>query len=375
MGRCCDTIVHYLGPVLRWFYHPNQKIRVYELHNRLMYLHCIISLCYLAIAILRSVSNIWNMKHWNMKQQWFIFLMSNRECLNEAGGEPWYMCADRDSVDKKIPYLNFSIIAPWMLSISALVTARLHCHMAKHMAYEYYKQSGLVKTDRSPGSNSESKYTLKSGVTRDYLDSEHVFMNGIKILYWMEYSITAPLITAVVLYYSGVIEVRTHLICLASQATLMICGYALDALRHIKNKLDAPRQKVQKEDTEKSKVDPEWDQKFIPYAYHHIMAVGTINMLTVWLPPFVQLFTADRSPPVFVYSLVVIEFALFGLFGVAQAYYTYGWKWKCCCSCQAPNDDPRDDPPDDRTVSENETFAWLSAVSKVSLAIIFMCFL
>lgn len=368
--------MNYLGPVLRWLYHPNQKIRVYELHNRLVYLHLIISVCYLAIAVLRSVSNSWTMKHWimkhwNMKQQWLIFLMSNRECLNEAGGEPWYMCADRDSVDKKIPYLNFSIIAPWMLSISAMVTACLHCHMRKHMAYEYYKQSGLVKTDRGPpGSNSESRYILEGEVTCDYLDSEHVFMNGIKILYWMEYSITAPLITAVVLYYSGVIEVRTHLICFASQATLMMCGYALDALRQIKNKLDALRQK---EDTEKS---PEWEQKFIPRAFHHIMAVGTINMLTVWLPPFVQLFTADRSPPEFVYILVVVEFALFGLFGVAQAYYTYGWKWKwkCCCSCPAPLY-PQDDPPDDRIVSENETFAWLSALSKVSLAVLFMGFL
>jgi hypothetical protein len=124
---------------------------------------------------------------------------------------------------------------------------------------------------------------------------------GIKVWHWVEYIATAPLIAHVVLYYSGMLGLKTQLLGYSSQATLMLVGLLQDCLRHgaTQGLLDVGLAKL-----------------LIVISF----AVGFFNLGTVWGPSLYALFidSAGADPPAFVRWVVLSESLLYSSFGISQ---------------------------------------------------------
>lgn len=128
---------------------------------------------------------------------------------------------------------------------------------------------------------------------------------GIKIYHWVEYIATAPLIAHVVLYYSGIFDLRTVLIGYAAQSTLMLIGVLQDTLRH---------------GVLRGFVEPMVAKVAVSIAFF----VGFFNLATIWGPSLYALFvdSGDADPPEFVKWVVLAEAILYSSFGLSQlAFY------------------------------------------------------
>jgi hypothetical protein len=125
---------------------------------------------------------------------------------------------------------------------------------------------------------------------------------GIKPLSWMEYIFTAALTNHILLYYSGQLDVRAHIVGYAAQGTLMVIGLTQDILR-------------------------QWSLRFKPDVgicktlISGLFVLGFLNLLSVWFPSLYVLWIntpSDQSPPAFVKWIVLFEFLLYSSFGIAQ---------------------------------------------------------
>ena len=179
-------------------------------------------------------------------------------------------CPDHEI--EKVGTVNFSVV----LIISQLITCCFHVMQA-------YQSRSLHST-----------YVRLS------------LQKGIKIYHWVEYIATAPLIAHVVLYYSGIFDLRTLLIGYAAQSTLMLIGVLQDTLRH---------------GVLRGFVEPLVAKVAIAIAF----VVGFFNLATVWGPSLYALFidSGDADPPAFVKWVVLAEAILYSSFGLSQlAFYT-----------------------------------------------------
>ena len=126
-------------------------------------------------------------------------------------------------------------------------------------------------------------------------------IRGIKVWHWVEYTFTAALLAHTILYFSGMLSLRTQLIGYAAQSTLMLVGLLQDILRH------SAMQGV---------LDVLAAKRLIVFGF----IVGFYNVSSVWAPSLYKLFidTQDVDPPDFVKWVVLSEFLLYSSFGIAQ---------------------------------------------------------
>ena len=131
-------------------------------------------------------------------------------------------------------------------------------------------------------------------------------LRGIKIWHWVEYTFTAALLAHTILYFSGMLSIRTQLIGYAAQSTLMLIGLLQDTFRH-------------------SCIEGLLDFGTVRWVILFSFLVGFYNVSSVWAPSLYKLFidTDDVEAPVFVKWVVLAEFLLYTSFGFAQlAFYT-----------------------------------------------------
>ena len=131
-------------------------------------------------------------------------------------------------------------------------------------------------------------------------------LRGIKVWHWIEYTFTAALLAHTILYFSGMLSIRTQLIGYAAQSTLMLIGLLQDILRHC---------------CLLGILNFEAVRGILLFSF----AVGFFNVLSVWMPSLYKLFVnnSEIDAPPFVRWIVLSEFILYTSFGFAQlAFYT-----------------------------------------------------
>lgn len=137
---------------------------------------------------------------------------------------------------------------------------------------------------------------------------EDYLHGGVKYEYWIEYSISAPPITAVVYYFSGVVEARTLLIVLVAQCYLMAIGLGLDLMRRYI-----------------STGDRLFSDPVVYSIMYFLYVVGWLNFAAIWIPLFSTMmhnWNELNDNMVGVLILIFIEFFMFAGFGIVQWYCT-----------------------------------------------------
>lgn len=127
---------------------------------------------------------------------------------------------------------------------------------------------------------------------------------GLKFIFWLEYAITAPTIAYVVIYYSGIIELKSQLVAVISQATLMLLGLLLDLIRYVALDFKSSTKIV--------------ESRLMRYLCIPIFIIGFLNVLTVWFPSLYTLANDNTGAPAWVFWVVLLEFMLYTSFGFAQ---------------------------------------------------------
>lgn len=129
---------------------------------------------------------------------------------------------------------------------------------------------------------------------------------GIKLLFWLEYVVTGSAVAYVVIYYSGNIELKSQLVSILSQATLMLLGLLLDLTRCLYVVC------------QRHSVFGNWELKVLRYLCVLIFSVGFANVMTVWGPSIYELAKSDTGAPAWVLYVVLLECLLYISFGVTQ---------------------------------------------------------
>lgn len=124
--------------------------------------------------------------------------------------------------------------------------------------------------------------------------------DGIKVVFWMEYAVTAPAIAYITSYYGGYIQVREQLLLVAAQGCAMFLGLCLDLSRYIAGKSAHP-------------------VSIMLRATSVVMFVfGFFAVSVIWVPPLYLLMRSDSQAPDWVFAVVLVEFLLYCSFGVVQ---------------------------------------------------------
>ena len=125
---------------------------------------------------------------------------------------------------------------------------------------------------------------------------------GVKLLSWVEYVFTGALTDHVLIYYGGMLDIRTQVIGYAAQGTLMVVGLTQDLLRL--RGLEQPH-----------------DLMVCKALIGFLFALGFFNLSSVWFSSLYTLWVdppSDPTPPDFVKWIVLVEFLLYSSFGIAQ---------------------------------------------------------
>lgn len=228
---------------------------------------------------------------------------SSWECENRTSMENWQICPDDPQHWNEY---ELSEVAACLLLLATFATLSNHLWLAIK-AYKLWKEAA------EQGLEKNEKLSL--------------FLHcGIKYEYWFEYIISAPPITCVVYYFSGVIEIRCLLTVFIAQSCLMAIGAGIDVTRaHL---FDLGYSNTV---TGSGKIFPHKER-----AHHWIIAVlfviGFLNFAVVWVPIFVELFEhyseLQSRNMEWIIALVAIEFMLFLLFGLVQLWYTCALLYK-----------------------------------------------
>lgn len=172
-------------------------------------------------------------------------------------------------------------------------------------------------------------------------------LRGVKLMFWLEYILTASAVAYVVQYYSGIIELRQQLLGVASQSSLMLIGLLLDVLRdsgraHCAIPLQTP------------------SERFVYRLASCVsFAVGFFSVFVVWLPSVAKLLAGGTGAPSWVGGVVTLEALLYTSFGIAQAVFFAPFLLFGTHVSQT------------QAVIENLTFIVLSFVSKATLGTAF----
>lgn len=168
---------------------------------------------------------------------------------------------------------------------------------------------------------------------------------GIKIVFWLEYTFSASFIAVVTAFLSGNVDIKSLLLILASQSTLMLVGLLIDILRHLKDVIDKNVDLAFREmlGTDLSLLlHPQYYDEDAPFTRSmvsvccsldsyvalmlFIFTVGFFNLGCQWVPGLTKVIDSIGSDmPSWVVALYLVEFALYSSFGVVQFYYTL-WK-------------------------------------------------
>lgn len=233
-------------------------------------------------------------------------------CAARFGDSSIGVCPDTNGDDVRVVgRVNMT----WVLILSQLATCAAHCLQAY--------------------------WLLEEGL---YL---RLTRYGLKLAFWMEYALTASTVAYIVIYYSGVVEIRAQVVSLASQTTLMFLGMLLDLLRHaslqFRRAAQAPESRVAR-------------RLCVP-----VFVVGFANVLTVWLPSLYKLSIGDNDAPAWVFWVVLLEFVLYTSFGFAQLAFFLPF-----LTGSSPSR-PDGDLPERAVLLENLTLIALSFISKALL--------
>lgn len=124
---------------------------------------------------------------------------------------------------------------------------------------------------------------------------------GINIIRWIEYSISAPIMIIVIALVNGVTSLQTLILIFFTTSTVMLIGY-------IQELFDSSRYPTS------TRLSP------------HL--IGWIPYIAVWIVIFITFGTSvsysPSKPPEFVYAIVFTLFALFTTFGLNQSLYIFG---------------------------------------------------
>lgn len=124
--------------------------------------------------------------------------------------------------------------------------------------------------------------------------------DGIKVIFWLEYSLTAPAIAYITSYYGGYIQVREQLLVVAAQGCAMFLGFGLDLSRHIAAQSGHPI-------------------SIMLRATSLVLFVfGFFTVSVIWVPPLYLLMRTDSEAPDWVFAVVLVEFLLYCSFGIVQ---------------------------------------------------------
>ena len=247
---------------------PNQHQDRTQQVRMLCRLNAIACLLHLGLALSAVVSTIdkgpvnvptfWESSQWNLTA-----------CMRQGYGESTTVCPSGEIPDES-GMVNFSAV----LICSQLITCAFH---------------GWLYMQTLSAHDNRSAYTLWS------LDA------GIKVFHWLEYTVTASLISHVVLYFSGVISIRSQMLGYASQSSLMLIGLLQDILRHCGIVGVLPVRQI---------------GVLLVFTF----IVGFYNVMAVWFPSLYVLFGDNdgADPPAFVKWVVLAEATLYTSFGIAQ---------------------------------------------------------
>lgn len=167
---------------------------------------------------------------------------------------------------------------------------------------------------------------------------------GIKIVFWIEYTFSASFIAVVTSYLSGNVDIKSLLLILSSQSTLMLLGLLIDVLRHLKESLlPYHDDKVFREmlgsdlsfacrpnyyETEGGgtlvrmiSCCPILDSYTLLMAF--IFLVGFFNLACQWIPGLIKVIDSiGTDMPTWIVGLYFAELLLYISFGLVQVYYT-----------------------------------------------------
>lgn len=164
---------------------------------------------------------------------------------------------------------------------------------------------------------------------------------GLKPIFWLEYVITASAVAYVVIYYSGIIELKSQLVAVVSQSTLMLLGLLLEFARCISIEYKNSTKLI--------------ESRLMRHLCIPVFVIGFLNVLTVWFPSLYTLAQGDTGAPAWVFWIVLLEFMLYTSFGFSQLtffipFMIYG-----------------NSPTQSAILAENITMIVLSFVSKAIL--------
>lgn len=179
-------------------------------------------------------------------------------------------------------------------------------------------------------------------------------IRGIKIVFWIEYTFSASFIAVVTSYLSGNVDIKSLLLILSSQSTLMLVGLLIDILRYIKNSLVNNHDTVFREflgteillacrnvypvgfngygplsTTEEGGAEIPRTINCCPALRSYtalmvfIFAVGFFNLGCQWGPGLLKVFDSiGTNMPDWIVGLYLTEIILYASFGFVQVYYT-----------------------------------------------------
>ena len=219
-------------------------------------------------------------------------------------------------------------------------------------------------------------------------DFKSLSENGIKIIFWIEYTFSGSLIAFVAAFFSGTIDIKALLMVLSSQSSLMLLGLLIDVLRYLEH-LEHLEYLEHLEDT-KSEISKHMRDLFGKWFYWVpkalIFLVGFANVSIIWIPGLVKVVDnfrkhegkAGSSMPDLVLGFYITEITLYASFGVVQLIFTYECAWKCvcflfsCCCCCCCNSKVWEFK--DKMRLEHNIHSMLSFFSKAVLVIFFVNF-
>ena len=195
-------------------------------------------------------------------------------------------------------------------------------------------------------------------------DFKFLSENGIKIIFWIEYTFSGSLIAFVAAFFSGTIDIKALLMVLSSQSSLMLLGLLIDVLRYLEHTNSAISNHMRD-------LFGKWFC-WVPKVL--IFLVGFANVSIIWIPGLVKVSDnvgkhegeAGSSMPEWILGLYITEIFLYVSFGLVQAVFTY---WRC-------NDDDDEEAWkfEDKMRLEHNIHSMLSFFSKAVLVIFFVNF-
>ena len=147
--------------------------------------------------------------------------------------------------------------------------------------------------------------------TSSSLYTRWALIYGIKVFSWAEYTVTAAMTSHVLMYYSGMLDIRTQILGYAAQSTLMVIGLTQDLLRHCG-------------------LTKTLDDIACRWCVGILFVLGFYNLMSVWFPSLYNLWIDTpngQAPPDFVKWVVLVEFMLYSSFGFAQLCFYAPYLW------------------------------------------------